>query len=184
VVKNKVAAPFKQAEFDIMYNSGISREGELIDLAVEKEIIKKSGTWLSFGEDRLGQGRENARVFLAEHPDVRAAIEAEIRRRAGVEMAAAGAANAGAAALGAVVPPGRDGGTSGDAVGRKALGDGSGQASTRGDGAGQVAVANRGMAAAGGIARTGPKAPFGRAQAADGRGSGARTAVATRRGKS
>jgi recombination protein RecA len=89
VVKNKVAAPFNQAEFDIMYNSGISREGEIIDMATEKEIIKKSGTWLSFGDERLGQGRENARTFLREHPDVGATIAAEIRRLAGIDAAAA-----------------------------------------------------------------------------------------------
>src|SRR6266704_420512 len=70
VVKNKVAAPFREAEFDILYNQGISREGELIDIAVEKNVISKAGTWFSFGEERIGQGRENARMFLREHADV------------------------------------------------------------------------------------------------------------------
>ena len=93
VVKNKVAAPFKQAEFDIMYDTGISHEGEIIDLAVEKDLIKKSGTWFSYGEERLGQGRENARLFLVEHRDITMAIEAELRRRA-MEAAAAMAAAA------------------------------------------------------------------------------------------
>jgi recombination protein RecA len=78
VVKNKVAAPFREAEFDIIYNEGISREGELIDFASEKEVIQRSGTWFSFGEERIGQGRENARLFLKEHPDVRAQIEAKL----------------------------------------------------------------------------------------------------------
>jgi recombination protein RecA len=78
VVKNKVAAPFREAEFDILYNEGISREGELLDYAIEKNIVQKAGTWLSFGEERMGQGRENARLFLKEHADVRKAIEAKL----------------------------------------------------------------------------------------------------------
>ena len=78
VVKNKVAAPFREAEFDILYNEGISREGELIDFAVDKGVIQKAGTWFSFGEERLGQGRENARMFFKEHPDVRLAVEAKL----------------------------------------------------------------------------------------------------------
>jgi recombination protein RecA len=78
VVKNKVAAPFREAEFDILYNEGISREGELLDIAVEKGVVQKSGTWMSFGEERIGQGRENARLFLKEHPDVRKKIEAKV----------------------------------------------------------------------------------------------------------
>ena len=79
VVKNKVAAPFREAEFDILYNEGISREGELLDFAVEKGLVQKAGTWFSFGEERLGQGRENARMFLKEHADVRAKLEAKLR---------------------------------------------------------------------------------------------------------
>jgi recombination protein RecA len=78
VVKNKVAAPFREAEFDILYNEGISREGELIDFAVDKGVISKAGTWFSFGEERLGQGRENTRMFLKEHKDIRAKIEAKV----------------------------------------------------------------------------------------------------------
>src|SRR5437867_446940 len=78
VVKNKVAAPFREAEFDILYNEGISREGELIDFAVDKGVISKAGTWFSFGDERLGQGRENTRMFLKEHADIRAKIEAKL----------------------------------------------------------------------------------------------------------
>jgi recombination protein RecA len=102
VVKNKVAAPFKQAEFDVLYNTGISREGEIIDLAVERELIKKTGTWFSYGEERLGQGRENARQFLADHPQVSEAIAEELRRRARevAEAASAAAASRLAAANG------------------------------------------------------------------------------------
>jgi recombination protein RecA len=78
VVKNKVAAPFREAEFDILYNEGISREGELIDMAVEKNVVEKAGTWFSFGAERIGQGRENARLFIKEHADVRKQIEAKL----------------------------------------------------------------------------------------------------------
>ena len=70
VVKNKVAPPFRQAEFDIIYNEGISKEGDLIDLGVEDGFVEKSGSWYSYGEERIGQGRENARRFLKENPDV------------------------------------------------------------------------------------------------------------------
>ena len=79
VVKNKVAAPFRVAEFDILYGEGISRVGEILDLGLEHRVIQKSGTWLSFGDTRLGQGRENARTFLKEHPDVMADIEGKLR---------------------------------------------------------------------------------------------------------
>ncbi len=78
VVKNKVAAPFREAEFDILYNEGISREGEIIDMATEKNVIDRAGTWFSFGEERIGQGRENARLFLKEHADIRGQIEAKL----------------------------------------------------------------------------------------------------------
>jgi recombination protein RecA len=84
VVKNKVAPPFRQAEFDINYGEGISREGELLDLGVEHKILEKSGTWLSYGDLRLGQGRENARQFLKENADLAAEIEAKIRKAAGL----------------------------------------------------------------------------------------------------
>jgi len=79
VVKNKVAPPFRQAEFDIMYGQGISKEGSLLDLGVEEGVVQKSGAWYTYGEERLGQGREAAKDFLAEHTDLRDAIEAVIR---------------------------------------------------------------------------------------------------------
>ena len=79
VVKNKVAAPFRIAEFDILYGEGISRPGEILDLGLEHRVIQKSGTWLSYGDTRLGQGRENARTFLKEHADVMADIEGKLR---------------------------------------------------------------------------------------------------------
>jgi recombination protein RecA len=84
VVKNKVASPFKQAEFDIMYGKGISREGSLIDVGVEQSIIRKSGAWYTYDGDQLGQGKENSRKFLSEHPDVAAEIEKRILEKLGV----------------------------------------------------------------------------------------------------
>jgi len=81
VVKNKVAAPFREAEFDIVYGEGISREGDLLDLGVDKGVIDKSGTWLSYGGERMGQGRENARVFLRENKDIREKIESALRKK-------------------------------------------------------------------------------------------------------
>ena len=97
VVKNKVAAPFREAEFDILYNQGISREGELIDFAVDKLVISKAGTWFSFGDERLGQGRENTRMFLKEHADVRAKIEAKVLPLLGLKVPGAPAGTNGAA---------------------------------------------------------------------------------------
>ena len=84
IVKNKVAPPFREAEFDIMYGEGISREGDLLDLAVEKRIIEKSGAWFAYGGDRLGQGRENAKQFLKDNPQIRQAIEDRVRRELGL----------------------------------------------------------------------------------------------------
>jgi recombination protein RecA len=81
VVKNKVAAPFREAEFDILYGEGISREGDLIDLGVDKGLLEKSGTWISFNGERMGQGRENARVFLKENPDIREKLENALRKK-------------------------------------------------------------------------------------------------------
>ena len=80
VVKNKVAPPFKQTEFDILYNEGISKQGELIDIGVELGIVEKSGAWYSYGPDRIGQGRDNVREFLKENPDIADEIEAKIRQ--------------------------------------------------------------------------------------------------------
>src|SRR3979411_491577 len=84
VVKNKVAAPFREAEFDILYGEGVSREGDLIDLGVDQGLLEKSGTWISYGGERLGQGRDNARLFLKEHIDVRNKIESALRKKMGI----------------------------------------------------------------------------------------------------
>jgi recombination protein RecA len=84
VVKNKVAPPFKQVEFDIMYGEGISKMGELVDLGVKAGIVEKSGSWFSFDSKRIGQGRENAKTFLRDNPDMARRIEAAIRQNAGL----------------------------------------------------------------------------------------------------
>jgi recombination protein RecA len=81
VVKNKIAPPFKQAEFDILYNEGISREGEIIDLGVKEDIIEKSGAWYSYSGDRIGQGKDNVRAYLKENPETAREIEAKIREK-------------------------------------------------------------------------------------------------------
>jgi len=84
VVKNKLAPPFKQVEFDIMYGEGVSKTGELIDLGVKAGVVEKSGTWFSYDSQRIGQGRENAKVFLKANPDIAAKIETAIRQNAGL----------------------------------------------------------------------------------------------------
>src|ERR1700691_3050136 len=84
VVKNKVAAPFREAEFDILYGEGVSFESDLLDVGVEHGVVDKSGTWLSYGGERLGQGRDNARIFLKEHPDVRAKLDGVLRKKLGL----------------------------------------------------------------------------------------------------
>ena len=84
VVKNKVSAPFRTVEFDIMYGEGISKTGELVDLGVESEIIEKSGSWYSYKTERIGQGRENAKTFLKENPDIAEEIESLIRQNSGI----------------------------------------------------------------------------------------------------
>ncbi|MBI3768810.1 MAG: recombinase RecA [Deltaproteobacteria bacterium] len=86
VVKNKVAPPFKEAEFDILYGTGISKEGELVDLGSEIGIIEKSGAWYSFGGERIGQGRENTKEFLKENPETADAIEQRIREKCGLSV--------------------------------------------------------------------------------------------------
>lgn len=88
VVKNKVAPPFKEVEFDILYGEGISQEGDILDLAVERNIVEKSGAWFSYGKDRIGQGRENARVYLKENPSIALEIREKVLVAAG--LAAAG----------------------------------------------------------------------------------------------
>ena len=89
VVKNKVAPPFRVVEFDIMYNEGVSKTGELVDLGVRAGVVEKSGSWFSYNDQRIGQGRENARQFLKEHPDIAAEIERAIRQNAGLVTAVA-----------------------------------------------------------------------------------------------
>jgi len=84
VVKNKVASPFRQAEFDINYGEGISREGELLDMGLEAKLVEKSGAWLSYGDLRIGQGRENAKQFLKENPELANEIETKLRRQLGL----------------------------------------------------------------------------------------------------
>jgi recombination protein RecA len=89
VVKNKVAPPFKQVEFDIMYGEGISKTGEMIDLGVKAGVVEKSGAWFSYGDQRIGQGRENAKNFLRDNPEVALAIEDKIRAAHGLDFAMA-----------------------------------------------------------------------------------------------
>jgi recombination protein RecA len=84
IVKNKVAPPFREAEFDVMYGEGISREGDLLDLAVDKKIVEKSGTWFAFGGERLGQGRENVKQFLKDNAAISKAIEERVRKELGL----------------------------------------------------------------------------------------------------
>lgn len=91
VVKNKVAPPFKQAEIDIMYGEGISREGSIIDIGVEMDIVQKSGAWFSFSGERLGQGRENAKQYLKDHPEIAQTIDSQIR--SSYDLSAENAAN-------------------------------------------------------------------------------------------
>jgi len=84
VVKNKVASPFREAEFDILYGEGVSREGDLLDVGVNKNLVEKSGSWFSFHGERIGQGRENSRVFLKEHPEAAQRLEEELRAALGL----------------------------------------------------------------------------------------------------
>jgi len=97
VVKNKVAAPFREAEFDILYGEGISREGDLLDLAVNNNIVEKSGSWFSYKTERIGQGRENARQFLKDNKDITAKIETEVRKGLGLTPSQPGGQAQGAA---------------------------------------------------------------------------------------
>jgi recombination protein RecA len=90
VVKNKVAPPFKEAEFDIMYGQGISTEGDVLDLAVGNKIVQKSGAWFSYGDQRLGQGRENVRQFLHDNPQLMQQLKEEITAAMGAEQTGAG----------------------------------------------------------------------------------------------
>jgi recombination protein RecA len=94
VVKNKLAPPFREAEFDIIYGEGISKEGDLIDLGVAQNLVEKSGAWYGFKGERIGQGRENARQFLKDNPDVRKKVDAELRKQLGLVKAEPAAAAA------------------------------------------------------------------------------------------
>jgi recombination protein RecA len=97
-VKNKVAAPFREAEFDIMYGEGISKEGDLLDIAAVHNVVEKSGAWYSYKGERIGQGRENARAFLKENKDTMAKLDAEVRKQLGLTPTAAAPVAAAAAA--------------------------------------------------------------------------------------
>jgi recombination protein RecA len=92
VVKNKVAPPFKEVEFDILYGEGISREGDLLDLAVDKGLVEKSGAWFSYGKERIGQGRENSRLYLKDHPEMADEIQTKLLAELGFSRAPAGEA--------------------------------------------------------------------------------------------
>ena len=87
VVKNKVAAPFRDVEVDILYGAGISREADLLDFGAAQGVVEKSGSWFSYGGERIGQGRDNARIFLLEHTDIRQRLESEVRAAAGLSAA-------------------------------------------------------------------------------------------------
>ena len=104
VVKNKLAPPFREVEFDITYGEGVSREGMLIDMGVEENVIDKSGAWLSFRGERIGQGRENAKVFLKENPEVAERIEAEVLQKKGLSRDDKAVEAAAAAASGETPP--------------------------------------------------------------------------------
>jgi recombination protein RecA len=95
IVKNKVAPPFREAEFDILYNQGISYEGDLIDASVDKKLIEKSGAWYSYKGERLGQGRDNARLFIREHPEISSALSEKLREILGLTKPAAASADKG-----------------------------------------------------------------------------------------
>ena len=92
VVKNKIAPPFREAEFDIMFGKGISREGDILDLAVTSNVVQKSGAWFAYNGDKIGQGRENAKIYLTEHPDIMNEIEGKIREFYAIAGTEAGAA--------------------------------------------------------------------------------------------
>ena len=100
IVKNKVAAPFREAEFDIIYGEGVSREGDLLDLAASNNVVEKSGSWYSYQGERIGQGRENAKVFLKENPEKLAAIDRDLRKLLGLLATAPASVEAAAAAAG------------------------------------------------------------------------------------
>ena len=104
VVKNKMAAPFREAEFDILYGEGISREGDLLDIAADRNIIEKSGSWFSYGGERIGQGRENARQFLRENPDILTKLDGQVRKVLNLPLQLESAAAAAGAVEGTAAP--------------------------------------------------------------------------------
>ena len=89
IVKNKIAPPFKEAEFDIMFGKGISKEGDILDLAVSCNVINKSGAWFSYNDEKIGQGRENAKIYLTEHPEVMEEVENKVREHYAINPAPA-----------------------------------------------------------------------------------------------
>src|SRR5690242_8774403 len=107
VVKNKLAAPFREAEFDIVYGEGVSKEGDLLDLGVAQNLVEKSGSWFSYKGDRIGQGRENARQFLKDNQDIRAGLDMELRKTLGLVKPEAAPAEAAAASSNAKPAPAR-----------------------------------------------------------------------------
>jgi recombination protein RecA len=145
IVKNKVAPPFREAEFDILYGQGISRVGEIVDLGAEAGIVEKSGSWFAYEGERIGQGRENAKEFLREHPEMAAAIEGKIRAKYGVPArsgtTAEGAASGGAASVTASA----NGGTGNGATGSGAA---AGAGAPNGAAAGAAGSPRAAMAAA------------------------------------
>lgn len=107
VVKNKVASPFREAEFDIIYGEGVSKEGDLIDLGVAQNLVEKSGSWFSYKGERIGQGRENARQFLKDNADIRQTIDTDLRKALGLIRPEAAAAETPVAAATAKPAPAR-----------------------------------------------------------------------------
>src|SRR2546422_2212977 len=105
LVKNKCAAPFREAEFDIIYGEGVSREGDLIDLGVANNLVEKSGSWFSYKGERIGQGRENAKQFLKDNTDIRQKIDTELRKALGLTRPDPVPEEAGAAAAAKPAPP-------------------------------------------------------------------------------
>ena len=141
IVKNKVAPPFREAEFDILYGTGISREGEIVDLGAEDGIVEKSGSWFSYEGERIGQGRENAKEFLREHPETANRIEEKIRAKHGVPPR--GAPTAAAVAAGAANGSAADESEAGEANGAARNGAALAAAAGRSDGAAVSASARR-----------------------------------------
>ena len=141
IVKNKVAPPFREAEFDILYGTGISREGEIVDLGAEDGIVEKSGSWFSYEGERIGQGRENAKEFLREHPETANRIEEKIRAKHGVPPR--GAPTASATAAGAANGSAADESEAGEANGAARNGAALAAAAGRSDGAAVSASARR-----------------------------------------